>query len=245
MLRWLISVAICLYSITSLADLPKGFVYLKDIDPTILQDIRYASDHNFVGRPIKSYQTATCILTKEAALALKNVQTELRKKNLSLKVYDCYRPVTAVEDFVNWSKEMSDQKMKAEFYPRVSKTNLFHDGYIAYHSGHSRGSTVDLTIIHPKQQQPIFRPNQKLISCIAPIQKRFHDNSIDMGTGYDCLDTIAFPMSANISREAHANRMLLRTAMITKGFEPYDKEWWHFTLKKEPFTHQYFNFPVN
>ena len=169
--------------------LPSGFVYLKDIDPSIQQDIRYAGEHNFVGRPIKGYEKATCILTKPAAQALKKVQTDLRKKKLSLKVYDCYRPQMAVDDFYQWSKNASDTKMKAEFYPNVDKSMLFNSGYIARYSGHTMGSTVDLTIVPvPAPKQATYTDGQKLQACYAPLNQRFKDNSIDMGTGFDCLD---------------------------------------------------------
>jgi D-alanyl-D-alanine dipeptidase len=244
MTRFLWCILLASFSATAFAALPNGFVYLKDVDPTIIQDMRYAGSHNFVGRPIKDYQAATCILTKEAAQSLKNVQTQLRKQHLSLKVYDCYRPVNAVADFMAWSNNAADEKMKNEFYPRVAKNQLFHDGYIATHSGHSRGSTVDLTIVDPAKHQAAFDPNQKLTQCYAPVNQRFQDNSIDMGTGYDCLDTTAFPASTAINPEAHANRMQLQRVMVANGFEPYDKEWWHFSLKNEPYPKQYFNFPV-
>lgn len=227
------------------ANLPNGFVYLKEIDPSIIQEMRYASDHNFVGRPIKGYEVATCILTKPAALALKKIQAELRQKNLSLKVYDCYRPQAAVEDFVTWSTMPSEQKMKTEFYPRVDKSNLFHDGYIAKHSGHSRGSTVDLTVVDQRMlQQATYQDGQPLAQCFAQRTVRFHDNSIEMGTGYDCLDPTAFPSDKTVGMTAYSNRLLLRNVMMKYGFEPYDKEWWHFNLKNEPFPKQYFNFPV-
>ncbi len=225
--------------------LPNGFVYLRDVDPTIIQEIRYAGDHNFVGRPVKSYLTATCILTKPAALALKSVQTELRKKNLSLKVYDCYRPIAAVNDFVTWSQQPSQQQMKQEFFPQVPKELLFKEGYIATHSGHSRGSTVDLTIVDRRDlRQENYQPSQCLVNCYAPRNLRFKDNSINMGTGYDCLDPHAFFANKEVGPTAYANRLLLQTIMIRNGFDPYAKEWWHFSLSKEPYPKQYFDFPV-
>lgn len=245
MTRLLVIVFILLISYQSYADLPKGFVYLKDVDATILQEMRYAGNHNFVGRPIKNYEAATCILTTEAALALKNIQTQLRKQNLSLKLYDCYRPAAAVTDFVTWSKQPSDQKMKKEFYPRVDKRLLFKEGYVAMHSGHSRGSTVDLTIVDARHlQQATYKEGQPLQHCYAPFNVRFKDNSIEMGTGYDCLDPTAFPSNRQVGQQAYANRLLLRNIMMKYGFEPYEKEWWHFSLKDEPFPNQYFDFPV-
>jgi zinc D-Ala-D-Ala dipeptidase len=226
-------------------ELPQNFVYLKDVDATIQQDMRYASDHNFVGRSIDGYHNAECILSKPAALALAQVQQQLKILNLSLKVYDCYRPQMAVNDFIRWSQLPTQQRMKAEFYPHIDKKYLFKLGYIAIHSGHSRGSTVDLTLVpmFGKQQQK-YSPGQKLVACDAPYKLRYHDNSVDMGSGYDCLDEAANVFNPNIPPSPRNNRMLLRNIMIKYGFEPYDKEWWHFTLKNEPYENQYFNFPV-
>lgn len=228
------------------AQLPKGFVYLKDVDPSILQDIRYAGYHNFVGRPIKGYHAAECILTKQAADALQKVQAALLKSNLSLKVYDCYRPQRAVNDFLAWSKQPNNTKMKDEFYPRVAKNHLFSYGYIAAKSGHSRGSTMDLTIVPlPTPQQADYHRGQKLVECYAPYHDRYRDNSIDMGTGFDCLDAKAHGLSPRVPLIAYQNRKLLRHIMQKYGFQPYEKEWWHFTLKNEPYPKTYFNFPIN
>ncbi len=229
----------------SILALPTGFVYLSDIDPSILQDMRYASMHNFVGKPIQGYKKPVCILTLPAAEALAKVQRELLKQNLSLKVYDCYRPKMAVDEFINWSEDSNDQKMKTEFYPRVPKEQLFQQGYIAKKSAHSSGSTVDLTIVDlSNTKQAKYRPGQKLVPCFEEKSKRFQDNSIDMGTGYDCLDPTAWISNENISKTAYQNRMLLKNLMVEAGFKPYRFEWWHFTLENQPFRRQYFNFEV-
>ncbi|MFN7098383.1 MAG: M15 family metallopeptidase, partial [Gammaproteobacteria bacterium] len=202
------------WSITAKA-LPDGFVYLSDVDPTIQQDIRYASYHNFIGRPIKGYNKPVCILTKPTALALQNVQIRLTSLGYSLKVYDCYRPQMAVNDFYQWSLMPSDELMKAEFYPRTDKTQLFKLGYIAMQSGHSRGSTVDLTIVPlPIMTEAAYTPGQKLVACYAPYNMRFKDNSIDMGTGYDCLDLAANVKNKYISKAAYSNRMMLQFIMM-------------------------------
>lgn len=225
--------------------LPKGFVYLSEVDPTIVQDMRYAGYHNFVGRPIAGYETKTCILTSEAAEALKNIQASLKPQHLSLKVYDCYRPQMAVEDFYTWSKDPSDNKMKAEFYPNVDKSQLFQMGYIARRSSHTMGSTVDLTLVPvPTPNEAVYTPGQRLVACYAPYSRRFKDNSIDMGTGYDCLDVRSHYLYKRIKQKAEQNRTLLRSVMIKNGFEPYAMEWWHFTLKNQPYPDHYFNFPV-
>jgi zinc D-Ala-D-Ala dipeptidase len=229
----------------SLYALPKGFVYLYDYAPSIIQEMRYASAHNFIGRPIKGYHKPKCILTKRTARQLAKVQASLLKKGYSLKVYDCYRPKQAVFDFYQWSKKPDDIKMKSEFYPREIKSNLFNKGYISKYSGHSRGSTVDLTIVNLKRlQQANYTPGQPLSACHSSIKKRFNDNSIDMGTGFDCLDKTASVFSKNITKRQRYHRYLLRKLMMQNGFYPYSKEWWHFTLRQEPFRRTYFNFKV-
>jgi D-alanyl-D-alanine dipeptidase len=226
--------------------IPSDFVYLSQYDPSILQDIRYAGYHNFVGRPIAGYETNECILTKAAARALSNVQKELLKSGYSLKVYDGYRPKMAVNDFIQWSRDPSQQQMKSEFYPNVDKKDFFKLGYVAARSGHSRGSTVDVTIVPiPTLSQTTYHQGQRLIACYAPYSQRFKDNSIDMGTGFDCMDAKSHPLNkTGIPLTAYQNRMLLRHVMEEHGFMPYSKEWWHFTLKNEPYPNTYFNFPI-
>lgn len=224
--------------------LPPGFVYLHDVNSSILEDMRYAGSHNFVGRPIHGYEKSKCILTKEAAYALSLVQKELEQSSLSLKVYDCYRPTMAVDDFMKWSKDSHQQEMKKEFYPRINKADVFQLGYVAEKSGHSRGSTMDLTIVSlPNLPSVNYRPGQKLINCTSPYLKRFRDNSIDMGTGYDCMDEFAHALN-KVSVVSFQHRLLLRELMIKYGFVPYEKEWWHFTLRSEPYPDTYFNFIV-
>jgi D-alanyl-D-alanine dipeptidase len=227
------------------ASLPENFVYLKDAVPSILQDIRYSAYHNFLGRPVKGYEANECILTKPTATALAKVQEELLRSDLSLKVYDCYRPQMAVDDFVSWSQHTSDQKMKMEFYPRVDKKDFFTAGYVSEKSGHTRGSTVDLTIVAlPARQEANYHRGEKLTNCYAPYHERFKDNSINMGTGFDCFDTTAYPDNQTIGTVAFQNRQLLQTLMVKQGFLPYTYEWWHFTLREEPFPNKYFNFPI-
>ena len=225
--------------------LPKDFVYLHDATPSIIQDMRYASYHNFVGRPITGYRAAECILTRQAAHQLAAVQRELLQSNLSLKVFDCYRPQRAVDDFIQWSKLKDQQQMKQEFYPRVDKSQFFKLDYVAAKSGHSRGSTVDLTVVPiPTYAAETYHRGQKLVACTAPYRKRFYDSGIDMGTGYDCFSPKSHPMTGKVSTAAYANRMLLRNIMIKHGFKPLPSEWWHFTLVKEPFPDKYFNFEI-
>ena len=235
-----------LFSLSVFAqNLPDNFVYLEDIDPSIIQEMRYAQNHNFVGKPLKGYLKASCILTKPTAEALKKVQTELKGYGYSLKVYDCYRPQMAVDEFIEWSKNPKDQLMKKEFYPKVNKKNVFKLGYVADKSGHTRGSTVDLTIVKKSElKQAEYHPGQKLTACYASYEQRFHDNSIDMGTGFDCFDKRAHLKTNKITDFAQKNRHLLQHLMVRNGFKPYPYEWWHFTLMDEPYPNTYFNFPV-
>ncbi len=226
---------------------PEGrFVSIQSAVPSIHLDIRYRTAHNFIGRRITGYREARCIVTRETAAALAKVQARVRAKGYTLKVYDCYRPQRAVDQFVAWGKRLSDQKMKREFYPRVKKSRVFKEGYIAAKSGHSRGSTVDLTLVKLPQRRKdgTYHRGQKLFDCAGPFAKRFKDSSIDMGTGYDCFDVRSHPLSRKIRGKRRANRLRLRRAMVAGGFEPLATEWWHFTLKDEPFPETFFDFPV-
>ena len=226
--------------------LPKGFVYLRDIDPTIVQDIRYAGSHNFVGRPIRGYLAAECILSEPAANALKSVQSMLAEKKLSLIVWDCYRPKRAVTDFLQWSKDPTHSEMKAEFYPRTDKERLFALGYLAIRSAHSRGSAVDLGIVPSAfSLAPPPNPSHSLKACTSPKGERFEDGTIDFGTGYDCLDVLAHTSNALAGGMALRNRRTLGSYMERAGFRPYAKEWWHFELIDEPFHRDGFDFEVS
>jgi D-alanyl-D-alanine dipeptidase len=204
--------------------LPKGFVYLDRVVPGIRLDLRYATAHNFVGERIDGYQEPRCILTREAALALGNVQAELKPFGLGLKVFDAYRPQRAVDHFVRWARNRDDIRMKAEFYPGVAKEHLFRDDYIAARSGHSRGSTVDLTIVALSGDKA--------------------GQELDMGTGFDFFGPESWPDHPGMVPGQRANRLLLQVVMKKHGFRPYPKEWWHFTLEREPFPETYFDFPV-
>lgn len=199
---------------------PDNFVYVTEIIPNIKQDIRYFGSNNFVGRPITGYKKPVCLLTNDAANALAKVQAALNKQNLGLLVYDCYRPQMAVNDFILWSQN-SDEKTKSLFYPHIDKKDLFQLGYIARRSGHTRGSTVDLSIVD-------------LVS----------NQVLDMGTSFDYLDPLSHPANRDITPEQFKNRMLLRSLMLKSGFLPIKTEWWHFTLRNEPYKNTYFNFFV-
>lgn len=224
---------------------PQEFVALRDVAPTIIEEIRYHGSHNFVGRPVTGYREPLCIVTRPTALALREAQRRLLPQGYTLKVYDCFRPQRAVDSFVRWARRLDDDRMKNEFYPRVEKSSLFEDGYIAEHSGHSRGSTVDLTLVRiPPHPQEHYRPGDPLRPCFAPAGERFGDNSVDMGTGFDCFDTLSHTDDPRITGEAMRNRALLKDTLEAVGMENYPNEWWHYTLRDEPFPDTYFDFPV-
>ena len=215
-----------------LDQMPKGFVALSDVAPTILHDMRYFSPHNFVGSRIDGYDSPTCVLTCRCGCARPHNRISPRS-GYTLKVYGCYRPQRAVDEFVGWADDLGDDSMKAEFYPRVDKSALFADGYIAEQSGHSRGSTVDLTLVKvPAASTASYIPGEPLVDCTASQEDRFRDNSIDMGTGYDCFDTLAHADPHR--RRSTQNRLFLLEGMQRQGFVNYDKEWWH-SFKPEPF----------
>jgi zinc D-Ala-D-Ala dipeptidase len=224
---------------------PRQFVALDEVDPTILREMRYPTAHNFTGAPVKGYREPTCLVTRDTAEALHKAQRSFLRRGYGLKVYDCYRPQRAVDSFVAWAKRLHDTRMKDEFYPRVKKNRLFKDGYIAAKSGHSRGSTVDLTLVKlPARPTRPYVPGERLTPCYAARGDRFPDNSLDMGTGFDCFDTLAHTGSPRVKGEQRANRTLLKHTLEAAGMENLPTEWWHFTLKDETFPHTYFDFPV-
>jgi zinc D-Ala-D-Ala dipeptidase len=224
---------------------PGAFVSLHDVDPSVVIEMRYLTNHDFMGRRVPGYRENVCLLTRQAADAVKRAQAAVRAQGYTLKVYDCYRPQRSVDAFVKWGKDLSDQRMKREFYPRVAKKVVFKEGYIAAQSGHSRGSTLDLTLVKlPARKQERYHRGDKLRDCAAPAGRRFRDNTIDMGTGYDCFDPLAHPYDARIHGRQRANRLALREPMIAAGFKGLPTEWWHFTLKNEPYPDTFFDFPM-
>ncbi|WP_239616714.1 M15 family metallopeptidase [Cohnella mopanensis] len=208
-------------SVVKRGKLPKGFVYLDETIPEAKFEIRYFTDYNFVGERIDGYEAPVPILSAEAANALKKVNDDLKRQGYLLLVYDAYRPQKAVNHFIRWAKDAKDTKMKKEFYPEVDKTKVFKLGYVASKSGHSRGSTVDLTLVYEKTGKPV-----------------------DMGSPYDFFGAISSHGTKLITAKQTANRNILKKAMMKYGFKPYDKEWWHYTLKDEPFPKKYFDFNV-
>jgi D-alanyl-D-alanine dipeptidase len=224
--------------------MPEGFVYLRNVDPTIEQDMRYAGAHNFTGHKVPGYDVPECVLVRQAAEALKAVQAEVKAKALSLKVYDCYRPARAVAAFVDWAKLPDDAKAKATYYPALPKSALFPD-YIALVSGHSRGATMDLTLVPlDAPTEPPSSPSGAAMACTAAQGARAPDTSIDMGTAFDCFDVKANTDAAGLTEAQRANREMLVEVMSRHGFKNYDKEWWHYTLANEPFPNTIFDFPI-
>ncbi len=203
------------------SDDASDFVLLSEAVPDAILEIRYYSTYNFVGDRIDGYEEPVALITKEAAAALKKVSDEMVSGGCRLKVYDAYRPQQAVTHFMNWALDEKDVRMKEYFYPEIEKSQLFPRGYIAGHSGHSRGSTIDLTLFEMKTGK-----------------------EADMGGTFDYFGQLSHPDYRNITEEQYANRMLLRNVMVKYGFNPITEEWWHFTLNNEPFPDTYFTFPV-
>lgn len=206
------------------APLPQGFVHADEIVPGLVTDLRYAGSDNFVGAPVDGYEAARVVLTAQAAEALKAVQADLKPFGLGLKIFDAYRPTQAVAHFVRWASLPDDPASKHTYYPDIDKARLFEEGYVATRSSHSRGSTVDLTlVILARDGTPI---------------------DLDMGTRFDFFGPESWPDYTDLTGEQRSNRLLLKLVMERHGFTPFDKEWWHFTLKDEPFPDTYFDFPV-
>jgi D-alanyl-D-alanine dipeptidase len=209
--------------------LPGGFVYLRDLDPTILQDIRYASSNNFIGRPMHGYDAAECVVKREVALKLKAIQADLAKRKLSLKMFDCYRPTRATADMRAWSRDGRDSGRR--FNPKFDKRDLFRLGYISPYSQHSTGAALDLTLVDlTADNSATFDPSKTYADCTAPVALRAPEESIDMGTGYDCTDLKGHTASSAITPEQRHWRGELVAVMRSQGFVNYFREWWHFSL---------------
>ena len=198
-----------------------GFVSVSSVIPDVLLDVRYYSTYNFIGERIDGYEAPIVLLTKEAAEALARVNAEMRRQGYRLVLYDGYRPQRAVDHFARWAEDLTADAMKPIFYPEVDKADLFERGFIAKRSGHSRGSTVDLTLLNEKT-----------------------GSLVDMGGPFDFFGELSHPDYTGVTPEQHANRMLLRETMLKHGFKPLRTEWWHFTLRDEPYPDTYFDFPV-
>ncbi|MFA5899339.1 MAG: M15 family metallopeptidase [Hyphomicrobium sp.] len=224
---------------------PRGFVDATTLIPDLIVEMRYMTAQNFVGRPIPGYNAPRCLLTRPAVKALQCAADDLRARGYLLKVYDCYRPQRAVNSFVTWGRNLRDQKMKPQFYPNVDKRNLFRDSYIASRSGHSRGSTVDLTIVATDKKAAASTPaSAEVRACDSGAVSRTDDGSADMGTGFDCFSSLSHTLTSRVSQVQRENRALLRNAMRKCNFYNNPSEWWHYTLRGEPYPQTYFDFPV-
>src|SRR4051794_7014417 len=235
MLNWKLIFAVALAGLAPVAgvaqSLPGGFVYLGDIDPSIIQDIRYATANNFVGKPLAGYQAGECVVKREVGLRLKSIQQELAKQKLSLKMFDCYRPTRAVADMVRWSRTGKETPAERRYNPAFRKADLFRLGYIATYSGHSTGSALDLTLVDlTADNSAKFDPAKTYADCTAPVEARAPEGSIDMGTGYDCSDVKSHTNAPTTTPAQRKWRTMLVTAMRKQGFVNYWKEWWHFSL---------------
>jgi D-alanyl-D-alanine dipeptidase len=218
---------------------PKDFVYLRDVDPSIEQDMRYAGADNFTGKPVPGYDAPECMLVREVAEALKTAQAALKPTGLSLKVYDCYRPAQAVVAFVVWAKEPVNRQAKLAYYPELAKSDLIPD-YIATKSGHSRGATVDLTLVKLGSSSKT-EGGDSVIACNSG---EHSGNGLDMGAGFDCFDPKANTEAPNLTPEQRRNRELLLEVMSRHGFKNYPKEIWHYRFQPEPYPDTYFDFPI-
>lgn len=220
-MKWILTLALLTTVGVQSQNLPKGFSYINNFSPTIQAELRYCYNNNFMGVPVNGYEENILIATTPTAQALKKVQDELASKNLGLKIYDAYRPQTAVNHFVRWARVVNDTLMKQQYYPKINKRHLFKKGYISSKSGHSRGSTVDLTIINLETGE-----------------------ELDMGSPYDFFGISSHISYDSLSDQQKKNRQLLQRVMNKHGFRSYSKEWWHFTLRGEPFPKTFFDFPV-
>jgi D-alanyl-D-alanine dipeptidase len=225
--------------------LPPGFVYLREVAPDIRQDMKYAGTDNFVGRRLPGYEAAECILRRGAAQALAAAQREFTARGYSIKVYDCYRPVRAVRAMATWAHDGRPQdEASRRFNPRIDKSQLFALGYVASRSGHSLGISIDLTIVPLNGAPPAaFDPKAHYADCIGPVAQRAPDDSLDMGTDYDCADVKAHTASRAISAEQRRARDLLVGVLARHGFKNYFREWWHVTYTREP-AGTYYDFPI-
>lgn len=224
-------------------DLPPGFVYLYDIDPNIIQDVRYSTSENFLSRPVPGYTVGKIICTKEAAQSLAKVNQALNQQGYKLVVYDGYRPQRAVDAFFTWSLDVNDQQAKTRYYPTIDKKDVFDLDYVAKKSTHTRGSTFDLTIIPIDQKLKPITLEKRILSNGEEIPF-LNDNTVDMGASFDLFHEVSHHDTPLITTQQTTMRNILRAAMKKQGFTEYPTEWWHYTLSNEPYPDTYFNFVI-
>jgi zinc D-Ala-D-Ala dipeptidase len=224
------------------SSLPGDFVFLRDVDPTIQQDMRYATPNNFTGAPLPGYDGAECVLRQAAAEALRRVQRELASRNLSLKVFDCYRPTRAVAAMARWANDGKSGAATRNHFPREQKSKLFARGYIASRSRHSQGTTIDLTLVDLSAPTPANPDTRLRAACDAPAAQRGNADGIDMGTSFDCFDVRSWTENSEVADEQRRWRRYLRSIMSKYGFSNYAQEWWHYTFRGV--TGHAFDFPI-
>lgn len=226
-----------------MSSLAPGFVYLRDLCPSIIEDIRYFTTNNFVGTKVDGYKANIAIVTEKAAQSLKAAQEDFTQLGFSLVMYEAYRPQKATDHFVRWAKGGLESKMQQLYYPRINKSTLFDAGYISLHSAHTRGAAVDVSLI----------PLDHALKPSTAIERKVNDGSefiylddgtVDMGGHFDLLDEISWHDSNLVSEEQAKMRNLLRSVMEHRGFKMYYKEWWHYSLRDEPFPDTYYDFDV-
>ena len=223
--------------------LPNGFVYLKDVDPTIKVSMRYIGNENFLGCPVDGYKKAKIIMTRQAAKALKKVQATVKKDGYCLVVYDAYRPQHAVNHFVRWGKDQTDVKKKKHYYPYIDKATVFEKRYIMTRSSHSRGSTVDLTLIKSGNKIHAIKSSKRTLTD-GRIVSFLDDGTVDMGSSFDLFDKASHTKTTLIKQKHQDLRAYINRVMSAEGFKVMGDEWWHFTLKNEPNPKTYFDFPI-
>lgn len=244
-----ISLVICLLLLFNVgcskpqSTLPEGFVFLNDVDPMIIENVRYATDENFLGRVVPGYNTKRIVVTKAAANALKAAHEDLKKQGYTLVVYDAYRPQRSVDAFVKWAEDMNDLAAKSKYYPTIDKKDLFKLDYIAAKSSHTRGSTFDLTII--KTGQALKNINLSHRPLVSGESIPFlDDNTVDMGSSFDLFHPASHHDSPLVDAQYTRNRNMLRETLKKQGFKEYKEEWWHYTLMDEPYPDTYYDFVI-
>ncbi|CAF0775868.1 unnamed protein product [Brachionus calyciflorus] len=229
---------------TNKPSLPESFVYLDEINPRIITNLRYLTKENFMNQKVIGYEANRVILTKQSAIALNEAWKEFNSRGFNIVIYDAFRPTRAVQNFVSWAEDKNaNQINKPSYFPYIDHDKTFDEGYIANRSGHSRGSTIDLTIINSdKSLQNVVRINRTLSDGRQILF--LDDNTLDMGSSFDLFDKASNTLSNLVNETAHQNRLLLKNVMEKNGFVNYELEWWHYTLKNEPFPDTYFDFQI-
>lgn len=229
-----------LSAVLAASPLPAGFVFLREVEPTIIQDMRYAGDHNFMQRKLPGYEAPECVLTEQAAVALASAQRELAADGLGLKVFDCYRPRSAVKAMMDWAGGRDGSAGDSRYFPKLEKSQLVTLGYIARRSTHSTGAAVDLTLVELARSGEVAAA-APVGPCTGPAAERSSADEVDMGTGFDCFDPKSHS-DGDMTAEQRRSRTLLADTMRKHGFAGYRREWWHFSFVDG--AKESFDFPI-